>query len=320
MVVDNFSFAKLFQEEEFSDRYLSDQESAVDVVMPLLHGNELFRKNLFSVYKQIPVNRLLISDGGVIDNSIEVLSEFPRVQIFDHREVQTLGRCLALLFGEVKTEAFCYLHSDVLLPDGWFEEMNKELHKVDWVGSPMQIIALQSFRNDLTGKRPLAGAQMGRNAAFEGILEWIQDDFVYRQEDFVLSSFLERNGFTVGNAMGTFHYHQSMARITSGEENRVSSFSIVTSSSQEEERRVLETQTWGFIKYCDPTSREVVRNLLGSVGVLLEHDRKMGKQLIKFARATNPNWLPVLRKFLSPMRILPRRWFATFAWAWKAKH
>ncbi len=59
-------------------------EGAVDVIIPIIHTNELWRANLKSIYREIPVNRLILGDGGCIDDSIDVAREFPRVQVLDH--------------------------------------------------------------------------------------------------------------------------------------------------------------------------------------------------------------------------------------------
>ena len=55
----------------------------------------MFDKNLNSIYKSIPVNRLLIGDAGCTNSSIEVLGKYPRFEVYDQKEYKTFGRCFA---------------------------------------------------------------------------------------------------------------------------------------------------------------------------------------------------------------------------------
>lgn len=286
------NFSEMFEPKQFVDSAEGSDER-VDVVMPLLHSNELFRNNLLSIYSQIPVARLIVGNAGVIDDSLQILAEFPRVEVQDHTFIKTLGRSLALLIESVSTENFVYVHSDVELPEGWYQPMVSALGNFGWVGSRMEVIVLQHFSNDLTGKRPLAGAQLGRKDAFNGIASSIEDDFVYRQEDFVLAEIVQRNGFAVGNA-DTFHWHQQMPRKTMGTSNKVVGIDIRTQESGQEVNRVLETQSFGFIKYCKPNSNEVIDQFIGSANALVSQRASSLGKLLRLAEETNPSWIPII--------------------------
>jgi len=85
-------FQEYFSDQAFIDRFQNDNSNAVDVIIPVYHTNELWRANLISIYREVPVRRLLISDGGVIDNSLDVIKEFPRVEVFNHRNYKSLGK------------------------------------------------------------------------------------------------------------------------------------------------------------------------------------------------------------------------------------
>src|SRR5262245_27577412 len=116
-------FRKYFDNPPFVDRLNADPGLAVDVIIPVLHTNELWQANLLSVYREIPVSRLLLGDGGCVDDTIEVARKFPRVEVFDHRAFKSLGFSIRRLIEEVQSEWFIYLHSDVYLPEGWFDNM-----------------------------------------------------------------------------------------------------------------------------------------------------------------------------------------------------
>ena len=170
-------FQEYFSDQAFIDRFQNDNSNAVDVIIPVYHTNELWRANLISIYREVPVRRLLISDGGVIDNSLDVIKEFPRVEVFNHRNYKSLGKCIAELIKAVTSEWFIYLHSDVYLPNGWFNAMVPYNTKFDWYGCPMNITVLVSYNLD-EPHRPYAGSQIGRKAAFKNGIEFIEDDYV----------------------------------------------------------------------------------------------------------------------------------------------
>ena len=82
-------FTKYYSRSSFLDRFGADPDAAVDVIIPLLTVNEYFHTNLSSVYAEIPVNRLLIGDGGCNDETLQILSEFPRVELIDQKNNKT---------------------------------------------------------------------------------------------------------------------------------------------------------------------------------------------------------------------------------------
>lgn len=248
-------FERYYADEPFVDRFAVDPADAIDVLIPVIHTNELWRANLKSIYREVPVNRLLISDGGCIDDSIEIAQEFPRVKVFDHREYVSLGYCIRKLIEAVETEWFAYLHSDVFLPDGWFDAMRAHQGEYDWFGCKMQITALIDYEFDY-GERPYAGAQVGRKNAFEPNLGVIDDDYVYRQEDFVFERVVRDGGFVCGNVGEVFHYHQVIHKPSPwGRTITGVRFDVVV--DPEEEKRSCETQAKGYIKYLDPTDSTI---------------------------------------------------------------
>jgi hypothetical protein len=288
-------FRRYYATEPFVDRFLVEQE-AVDVIIPVIHTNELWENNLLSIYREIPVNRLLIGDGGCVDDSIEIATKFPRVQVLDHREFKTLGYSLRHLIEAVETAWFVYLHSDVYLPDGWFEAMRGHQNQYDWFGCPMRHTVMVEYA--LAEKeRPYAGSQMGRKAAFQKSIELIDDDYVYRQEDFVLADLVERAGFKHGKIEDTFHYHQTLHK-PSPWSRKIESVNIETKLSREEEVRTWTMQGKGIIKYLQPTQPWLTYNVSESVARLFELGELNSSNWPEFRQwvaETNPKWIPYLR-------------------------
>jgi glycosyltransferase involved in cell wall biosynthesis len=286
-------FRRYYTEEPFIDRFAASPADAVDVLIPVVHANELWESNLRSLYREIPINRLLISDGGCKDDSLDIARRFPRVTVLDHRNYVSLGYCLRKLIEAVETDWFIYVHSDVYLPDGWFDAMKRHQGSYEWFGCPQRITALIEYPNvdKLFGEtRPYAGSQMGRKSAFLQGLAGIDDDFVYRQEDYVLAGIIEKAGFRHGRIEDTFHYHQVMHK-PSPWARKLKRVAVQVEWSRDEEVRASTMQLYGIIKYLEP-SRNLAREAEAHLLRLLELGELDHAQFRKWVAKTNPRWLP----------------------------
>jgi hypothetical protein len=288
-------FARYYSDEPFVDRYASNADGAVDVIIPVLYSNELWKKNLISIYREVPVRRLILGDGGCKDDTLVIARQFPRLKICDHAAYKSLGYSIKELIKAVDTEWFLYLHSDVYLPAGWFDIMRAHQQTYDWFGCPMRITALVEYPL-IDRVRPYAGSQMGRKAAFAAGLDKIDDDYVYRQEDWVFARIVEDAGFRHGRIEDTFHWHQMMPRLY-GDDRRVRKFKGVKIDAEmtgEEEFYTADTQLRGTIKYLHPDSNQV-----SGARENLSFLRKTAKldlnEFNKWVARTNPEWLPHLR-------------------------
>ena len=59
------------------DRMMVEPElEQVDVIMETLDAVNLLEKGLYSVYREIPVRKLIVCDGGSKDGTIEILKKF----------------------------------------------------------------------------------------------------------------------------------------------------------------------------------------------------------------------------------------------------
>ena len=284
-------FKEYFSEQAFVDRFASRPEGAVDVIIPIIHTNELWRVNLLSLYREIPIARLLIGDGGCIDDSLDVAREFPRVEILDHRKFASLGFSLRHLIEAVRTEWFIYVHSDVYLPPGWFDTMCKHQSEYDWFGCPQRVTVMVDYPH-VDPARPYAGSQMGRKAAFEKRISGIDDDYVYRQEDFVLADVVTKAGGKEGRIEDTFHYHQVTYR-PSAWARKVKRVDVEMELSPAEELRSRMTQAKGIVKYLDPdvTKAEWVRENVERLHVA---GQLSWPDFRRWVRETRPDWLPYL--------------------------
>ena len=283
-------FQEYYSEQVFTDRFENDPSNAIDVIIPVFHTNELWRINLISIFREIPVRRLLISDGGVIDNSIEIVQEFPRVEVFNHRHFKSLGKCISELINEVSSEWFAYLHSDVYLPQGWFDTMIQHNKNYDWYGCPMNLTILLNYRQK-GEHRPYAGSQIGRKAAFEFGIAQIDDDYVYRQEDFVFDKIVEDAGYKTGKVEDTFHYHQMMFRKSKGYDYDVTNLRFTTVSNEWERRRADETQIRGIVKYLAPTNPYIINDFKGTAFKMMLSNELDYIGFRQWIKVNNPMWL-----------------------------
>lgn len=298
---DQSIFREYFEKKPFSDRFESNPDGAVDVIVPIIHTNELWEANLLSFYREVPIRALLIGDGGCIDSSIDIAKRFPRVQVLDHRNFVSLGYSLRKLIEAVETEWFIYLHSDVYLPTGWFDSMRRHQPEFDWFGCSMQHTVMVEYDNPY-GDRPWAGSQMGRRTVFASGVKSIDDDYVYRQEDFVLADIATRAGGKEGKVADTFHYHQTI-RKASPWGRKIKSVQLELEMARDEEVRTWLTQFKGIIKYLQPDQPWVVHEAALSLHRLIELGEATQSEFEQWTRMTNPSWIPHLRKGLLKFRL-----------------
>jgi hypothetical protein len=288
-------FSEYYKDQPLVDRFETDRAHAVDVIIPIIHTNEMWRANLLSIYREVPVNRLILGDGGCIDDSLDVARKFPRVEVLNQRHFTSLGFSIRHLIEAVKTEWFVYLHSDVYLPPGWFNSMSAHRDDYDWFECNQRITVMADYPLDTTRvDRSYSGSQMGRKAAFERVTPLIDDDFLYRNEDIIIAKLLQRTGGRYGKVGDTHHFHQIMYK-PSRWHRAVKRVAIELELGRDEEIRANRTYAQGIIKYLDPAEvaadRESVRM---AIDRLIELEDTSNEEFLAWVSATNPKWLPVL--------------------------
>lgn len=98
--------------------------ASVDVVMLTKNSERMLEKCLDSVYRNVPVNRLIIVDGCSTDSTLEIAKKFREkygnvILIADNG---TRGSARMKGIREVKTDWFIFVDSDVTLCNGWYEK------------------------------------------------------------------------------------------------------------------------------------------------------------------------------------------------------
>jgi len=96
----------------------------IDVVMLTKNSERVLEKCLNSIYKNVPVNRLIIVDGYSTDETLEIVKKFHKKygNVVLIKDSGTRGSARFKGIREVKTEWFLFADSDITLCDNWFSK------------------------------------------------------------------------------------------------------------------------------------------------------------------------------------------------------
>ncbi|MHA1979218.1 MAG: glycosyltransferase [Candidatus Hodarchaeales archaeon] len=292
--MDKQEIFNLLQDTEFVDRHENDKERAVDVIIPVLNTNPLFEKSLINFYKRIPINRLIIGDGGCKDNSIEIIQKFPRTIILNQHDMKSLGYRIRKLIETCETEFFIYLHADVFLPENWFDTMYSYRLKHSFFESGRKYVSVIVWGGEeITSERAYSGSQFGKTKVLQEKLSVIDDDYLYRNEDIIISELIDKENYSRHHE--TFHYHQILSKQGAEEPSINVTPTITRSSDPEWEKWVFEWQWKGIVKYCDPKPY-LVENVKASMNVLRELKVFNSLEAKEWVQKTNPKWIPYIKK------------------------
>jgi glycosyltransferase involved in cell wall biosynthesis len=99
----------------------------VDVVILTKNSEKLLRKCIDSVYKNVPVNRLIVVDGYSADNTVQIVKEFQEEHgnVILVQDKGTRGSARQKAMNEVKSDWFMFVDSDVVLSENWFAMAEK---------------------------------------------------------------------------------------------------------------------------------------------------------------------------------------------------
>jgi glycosyltransferase involved in cell wall biosynthesis len=101
----------------------------VDVVIITKNSEHMLSECLKSVYKNVPVNRLIVVDGYSTDKTLEIVREFQKkhgnILLIPDRGNRATARQKGI--NQVKTEWFMFVDSDAVLCKDWFKKAEKHL-------------------------------------------------------------------------------------------------------------------------------------------------------------------------------------------------
>lgn len=199
----------------FFDRKLEDSSlDPIDVIMLTLDAENFLERCLYTIYREVPVNRLLVCDGGSRDQTTDILKKFPRVELHTRPDIGTTGKALEFLISMVETKWFVMIDSDIELSPGWYDEMLKNTVTYDVLENSRRIMAYHFYREDHTKLDPDSRAfdlcHMIRKSAVSDF--HCDDDYVWRYTDIMLRQ-VEKSNHRYGKIDSAYHVHNETERI-----------------------------------------------------------------------------------------------------------
>lgn len=99
----------------------------IDVAILTMNSERLLRECINSVYKNVPVNNLIIIDGFSTDATADIVKEFLEKygNVTFVQEKGTRGSARQTAIQMVKSDWFMFVDSDVILSKNWFAEAEK---------------------------------------------------------------------------------------------------------------------------------------------------------------------------------------------------
>ena len=102
---------------------------AVDVVIITKNSERMLNECLSAVYKNVPVNQLIVVDGYSTDRTLEIVRRFQKkhgnVLVIKDKGTRATARQKGI--DQVKTEWFMFVDSDAVLCKDWFKKAQKHL-------------------------------------------------------------------------------------------------------------------------------------------------------------------------------------------------
>ena len=276
------------------DRRIKEPDlEPVDVLMLTLDADTYLERCLDSVYREIPVNKFIVVDGGSKDKTVQILNRYPRMQVHARPDIRTTGKGLEFMFSQATTRWVATIDADMELAPGWYDEMAKYKDRYDYFESKR--IMHYEFYRDVPGsinmdQRSGAMGQLGRLDCFKNY--HVDDDYMWRATDMLLRQVVEKDGYKFGKVSTTYHYHHTTdgSRYESDAEKRGSGLVFEKPKIEIRDKANWRKRQGDFrravVKYLDPDFLHPRRDV-GLFAALMSLD-------MKWVRETNVKWYRLL--------------------------
>ncbi len=278
--------------DPFIDRKLSQPDlDVVDVIIPTLDAENFLEKCLYTIYREIPVRKLFVCDGGSKDATTEILKKFPRVELHVRPDIRTQGKTLEFLMHLVETEWFLLIDADIELLPGWFDEMIKNKANFDVLENSNRISAYHFYRQDnLKLKEDSRASDLCHLIRKPAIKNFqVDDDYMWRYTDFLLRQVTENSGFQYGKISAAKHVHNETEGIAYKSDKEKNFRQLVWEEpkwiviDKKKERDYNLKHAKAIVKYLDPEHPLVKKNKWLD-GVIKNLEREWVKE-------NGPKWL-----------------------------
>lgn len=282
----------------------------IDMIVPVYFVNwSFFSSNVESWLKEIPLKTLYLGCNNhnkeYRKELREYLSSYDKIEFIDLSKYKTLGMMLADLMKKTTTEWFVYCHGDVFLLEYSFLVMSKYIDK------DVGIIESDRIQYDYEGKynyptvyphnayreRSFSGYQLIRKKAIESILDKIEDDFIYRNEDIIFQNICENNGFKYVKPIMPLHIH------TTSKVNQ--KWTPQGEETPDAKAITYDMQSRGIVKYCIPDKVSIKAWRDGFNSCIRYNNANIFDFLENFVRKTNPVWEDAIKNEI--MNLLQNR-------------
>jgi glycosyltransferase involved in cell wall biosynthesis len=102
---------------------------SVDVIIITKNSERMLSACLKAVYKNVPLNRLIVVDGYSTDKTLDIVKDFQKthgkVLVMQDKDTRATARQKGI--NQVQTEWFMFVDSDVILCKDWFKKAKKHL-------------------------------------------------------------------------------------------------------------------------------------------------------------------------------------------------
>ena len=253
----------------FRDRVKEDpQVEPIDVIMLTLDAENFLEKSLYTVFREIPVSRLIICDGGSKDKTLEILKKFPRVELHVKPDLKTTGKALEYLISLTNTEWFVLVDSDIELGKGWYDEMKKYQSKYDVIENSKSLLGYHFYREDTEKLEENSRAQDQCHLIKKSAMKnyHCDDDFMWRFTDYLIRQVSEDAGYKYGKASTTHHIHHETERIPYSSDSEKNFSKIVFTEpkvivTDKDKARLYDIKhAKAVVKYLDPNHKLIKKN------------------------------------------------------------
>jgi glycosyltransferase involved in cell wall biosynthesis len=245
---------------ENRDRRVAEPDlEPVDAIMLTLDAKKYLERTLDATYREVPVRRFFVVDGGSQDGTLDILKMYPRMEIHVRPDIKTTGKGFELLLQMAVTPWVVFVDCGKVPAEGWYDEMVKYKDTYDFCGSK-RIIHYEFEVEDPTTtdmkKRPLGGPWMIRLESLQNY--HLDDDYAWRMVDRLIRQVVEKNGYTYGGVTSTYHvcYLSDEKKYESDTEKRgvrlVFQPPKPEIGNRENWEKRQENARRGIIKYLDP--------------------------------------------------------------------
>lgn len=258
-----------------------------DVIVPLFEIRDDIEVFIDNWFKELPIRKLIL---GLGKDKIEIPKKHEKQIItVDQRKNKTLGKCITELMSEVKTKWFIYLHSDAMITEHAFLIMKKYM-KEGVSGIEGEPVIIRHIRGELRHifpgrrfiRRAYSGFQVFRTECLQDLIEKMEDDYVFTNEDLIIQDAITSSRFEYVKTWAMyFHCNDGLRKGT---------------------EKTAKDMFLGLLKYTKPNelTKDLMRVIMKSYNDVYKSIDL--SEIEEFINENNTEWLIYVRKIINSFR------------------